>query len=68
MTHDISSSPADSEPCMWGRATLVTLESRTCMTVAIIAENVMAHRRAGEICQSVTGSTALPPHYVITAL
>src|SRR5262249_53343748 len=69
MTHDISSIPADSEPCMCGRATLVTLESNTCMTVTIITENVMAQRRAGEICQSVTGSTALTPqHYVITAL
>jgi len=29
----------------------------------------MAHRRAGEICPSVTGSTELTPtHYVITAL
>ena len=37
------------------------------MTVTIITESVMAHRRAGEICQSVTGSTALTsPHYVIT--
>ena len=31
------------------------------MTVTIITENVMAQRRAGEICQSVTGSTALTP-------
>ena len=45
MTHDISSRPADSEPCMWGSATLVTLESRTCMTVTIMTENVIAHRR-----------------------
>src|SRR6266581_2660221 len=68
MTHDISSIPADIEPCMWGRATLVTLESRTCMTVTIITENVMAHRRAGEICPSVTGSTELTStHYVKTA-
>src|SRR2546422_4539201 len=68
MTHDISWIPADIEPCMWGRATLVTLESRTCMTVTIMTENVMAHRRAGEICPSVTGSTELTPTpYVITA-
>src|SRR5438445_5012965 len=68
MTQDISSMPADSEPCMWGSATLVTLESSNCMTVTIITENVMAHRRAGVICQSVIGSTALTsPHYVITA-
>src|SRR5437660_11121333 len=61
MTHDISSIPADIEPCMWGKATLVTLEPRTCMTVTVIPEYVMAHRRAGEICPSVTGATALPP-------
>src|SRR5438128_9156149 len=68
MTQDISSMPADSEPCMWGRATLVTLVSRTCMIVTIITESVMAHLRAGVICQSVSGSTALTsPHYVITA-
>src|SRR5580765_3557262 len=68
MTQDISSMPAESEPCMWGRATLVTLESRTCMTVTIITENVIAHRRAEEICPSVAGSTELTsPHYVITA-
>src|SRR2546425_6635229 len=41
--------PADIEPCMWGSATLVTLVSSTCMTVTIITESVMAHRRAGEI-------------------
>src|SRR3989442_7824049 len=45
--------PADSEPCRWGRATLVTLVSRTCMTVTIITESVMAHLRAGETCASV---------------
>ena len=67
-THDISSTPAESEPCMWGRATLVTLASSTCMTVTIITETVIAHRRAEEICPSVAGSTELTsPHYVITA-
>src|SRR5262245_3731821 len=49
MTHDISSSPAENEPCMWGSATLVTLVSRTCRTVTIITLNVMAQRRADEI-------------------
>ena len=39
---------------MWGRATLVTLVSSTCMTVTIITDIVTAHRRAGEIvCASV---------------
>ena len=57
-THDISSMPADSEPCMWGSATLVTLVSSTCMTVTIITDSVMAQRRAGEIGASVT-----PPRF-----
>src|SRR5713226_8471290 len=43
MTHDISSMLAENEPCMWGSATLVMLVSRTCITVTIITENVMAH-------------------------
>src|SRR5262249_57457975 len=69
MTHDISSMPAESEPCMCGRATLVTLESSTCMTVTIMTENVMAHRRAGGICPSVAVAAELThTHYVITAL
>jgi hypothetical protein len=39
------------------------------VTVTIITENVMAHRRAGEICPSVTGATGLrATHYGITAL
>ena len=50
--------PADSEPCMCGSATLVTLVSRTCMTVTIITESVMAHLRAGDICASVRSSGA----------
>src|SRR5207237_935957 len=48
-THDISSMPADIEPCMCGSATFVTLVSSTCMTVTIITDRVTAHRRAGEI-------------------
>lgn len=46
--------PADIEPCMCGSATFVTLVSSTCMTVTIITDIVMAHRRAGEIGSSVT--------------
>src|SRR5262249_8249353 len=57
-TQDISSMPADSEPCMWGSATLVTLVSRTCMTVTIITESVIAHLRAVEISVSIRGSVA----------
>src|SRR5512144_1301755 len=48
MTQDISSTPAESDPCMWGSATLVMLVSRTCITVTIITERVMAHFRKGE--------------------
>ena len=58
MTQDISSTPAESEPCMWGRATLVMLVSRTCMMVTIITERVMAHRRAGEMGVSGAGAVA----------
>src|SRR5207245_2591245 len=44
-----------------------TRVARTCKTCTNSTESVMAHRRAAEICQSVTGSTALTsPHYVIT--
>src|SRR5207245_3373927 len=61
MTQDISSRPADSEPCMWGSATLVTLVSRTCMTVTIITENVIAQRRVGVIGGGAPGSATLTP-------
>jgi len=38
------------------------------MTVTIITDKVMAHLRAGEICQSAAGSAELTStHYVITA-
>src|SRR5712691_6235621 len=53
MTHDISSTLAESDPCMCGMATFVTLVSSTCMTVTIMTENVMAHRRPGETGASV---------------
>src|SRR2546430_13667769 len=45
--------PAESEPCMWGSATLVTLVSSTCMMTTIITVSVMAHRRAGDSGASV---------------
>ncbi len=48
MTHDVSSTLVDSDPCMCGRATLVMLVSRTCMTVMSITEMVMLHFRAEE--------------------
>src|ERR1700716_53370 len=48
-THDISSMPADIEPCIGGRGTLVTLVSSACMTVTIITDRVMAQRRVGRI-------------------
>src|SRR6185436_450297 len=54
MTQDISSMLAEKEPCMWGRATLVMLVSRTCITVTIITEKVMAHLRPVPIGASGT--------------
>src|SRR6266849_1730009 len=48
MTQVTSSTPADSEPCMCGSTTLVTLVSRTCMTVTSMAESVMSHFCAPE--------------------
>src|SRR5512138_489271 len=61
MTQDISSTPAESDPCMWGNATLVTLVSRTCITVTIITERVMAHFRKGESGSVVAaGAGGLP--------
>src|SRR5262245_8185300 len=56
ITHDISSTPADSDPCMCGSATLVTLVSSTCMTVTIITDTVMAHRRAPDTGASPGGA------------
>src|SRR5882724_6636006 len=49
MTHDTSSSPAESEPCRSGSTTLVTLVSSTCMKATTITDRVMAHLRAAEI-------------------
>src|SRR5882762_9605445 len=42
----LSATPGDSEPCMWGSATLVTLVSTICITVTSMTETVMAHLRA----------------------
>src|SRR6266850_4899800 len=49
ITHDTSSSPAESEPCRCGSTTLVTLVSRICMKATTITDRVMAHLRAAEI-------------------
>src|SRR6266705_4893942 len=49
MTHDASSSPADSDPCRCGRMTLVTLVSRICMKATTMTVKVIAHFCAGEI-------------------
>src|SRR6266481_3015944 len=49
MTHDTSSSPAESEPWRCGSTTLVTLVSSTCMKATTITDRVMAHLRAAEI-------------------
>ena len=43
ITHDTSSSPAESEPCRCGRTTLVTLVSRICMKATTMTVKVMAH-------------------------
>src|SRR5258706_12285564 len=48
MTHDVSSTLVDSEPCMCGSATLVMLVSRICITVISMTEIVISHLRAGE--------------------
>src|SRR5215468_7131814 len=57
MTHDTSSSPAESEPCRCGSTTLVTLVSSTCMNATTITDKVMAHLRAEEtVPPSVNGA------------
>ena len=48
MTQDVSSTLVESEPYMWGRATLVMLVSSICVTVTSITDMVTAHLRAGE--------------------
>src|SRR5262245_63214153 len=45
-TQATSSTLAESEPCMCGSATLVTLVSTICITVTSMTANVMAHLRA----------------------
>ena len=62
MTHDISSTPAESDPCMWGSATLVMLVSSTCMTVTSITEKVMAHLR-----KDCSGSPVAPGAGTVSA-
>ena len=47
ITHETSLTPAEREPCMWGRATLVMLASRICLTMISITEMVIAHLRKG---------------------
>src|SRR5215831_19820725 len=49
ITHETSSSPAESDPCKCGRTTLVTLVSRICMKATTMTVKVMAHFRAEEI-------------------
>lgn len=61
MTQDISSRLAENEPCMWDRATLVMLVSRTCITVTSMTENVIAHLRAAPMGGSLTVSAEHPP-------
>src|SRR5262245_5153278 len=62
ITHDTSSSPADSDPCRWGRMTLVTLVSRICMNATTMTVRVMAHFRVGAIGgASGTGDVIVQP-------
>src|SRR5260370_19777038 len=63
MTHDTSSSPAESEPWRCGSTTLVTLVSSTCMKATTITDRVMAHLRAEEIgpASGVAATAALAP-------
>ena len=49
ITHDTSSSPADSDPCKCGKMTLVTLVSRICMKATTMTVTVMAHFRVEEV-------------------
>ena len=49
ITHETSSSPADSDPCRCGSTTLVTLVSRICMKATTMTVRVMAHFRPAEI-------------------
>src|SRR5262245_2835781 len=59
-TQEISSTPADSEPCMCGSATLVTVTSSTCMMVTVMTVAVMAHRRSAPTGASpLAGASAL---------
>ena len=55
ITHDTSSSPADSEPCRWGRTTFVTLVSRICMKATTMTVRVMAHFWVAETGASGAG-------------
>src|SRR5262249_61957686 len=48
ITHETSSSPAESDPCKCGRTTLGTLVSRICMKATTMTVKVMAHFRAEE--------------------
>src|SRR5713226_2808579 len=61
MTHETSSSPAESEPCRCGSTTLVTLVSSTCMNATTITDRVMAHLRAEEIGPPSLGDALTRP-------
>src|SRR5258706_10021290 len=59
MTHATSSTLAESEPCMCGSATLVTLVSSTCITATTMTENVSSHFRVALSSLSPAASAAL---------
>jgi len=58
MTHDVSSTLVESEPCMCGSATLVTLVSSTCITATTMTEKVSSHFRVGVSSLSPAASAA----------
>src|SRR5262249_22125196 len=65
-THATSSTPAESEPWMWGSATLVTVTASTCMIVTVITAAGMAPRRTAPTGPS--SSKDLPASFSVSAL
>src|SRR5688572_31077879 len=61
MTHDTSSSPADSDPWRCGRMTLVTLVSRICMKATTMTVSVVSHLRADEMGGASAAGAAMAP-------
>src|SRR5262249_43781088 len=60
ITHETSSSPAESDTRKCGRTTLVTLVSRICMKATTMTVKVMAHFRAEEIGGGSSAESVAP--------